>query len=216
MIRNLVFDLDGTLTDPLEGIGGCIRHALDGLGRETPALDELTWCIGPPLRQSFGQLLDSDDGDEVEAAMVLYRQRFAAVGMYENRVYEGVRELLAGQRAEGRRLFVATTKPHVYAGPILDHFDLSHWFDRVSGSELDGRFSDKGELLASLVAGEALDPAQSVMIGDRRYDIEAARAVGLRSLAVTYGYGGSSELADAAPDAMCDTPMAIAGALSSL
>ena len=214
MIRNLVFDLDGTLTDPLPGNGACIRHALEGLGCDAPAVDDLTWCIGPPLRQSFARLLGADY--EVEAAMTLYRERFATVGIYENRVYDGVRELLSELRRDGRRMFVATSKPHVYAGPILDHLDLSHWFDRASGSELDGRLRDKGELLAYLVAVESLGPAETVMIGDRHHDVEGARAAGLPSLAVTYGYGSVAELTEAAPDDICDTPMAIADAVRSL
>ncbi|RPJ56644.1 MAG: HAD family hydrolase, partial [Acidobacteria bacterium] len=129
----LLFDLDGTLTDPGPGITRCIQHALSGLGRPAPSAAELAWCIGPPLRESFAVLLDDGDPVLVERAVALYRERFAAVGMFENEVYPGVADALASLRAAGHRLLVATSKPHVYAEAILRHFGLLPAFGAVYG-----------------------------------------------------------------------------------
>jgi phosphoglycolate phosphatase len=194
MIRNVVFDLDGTLTDPLTGITRCIRFAPERLGRKAPRDEDLLWCIGPPIRDSFAELLGSDGSDEIEAAIALYRERFGETGMFENELYDGISGLLAELLGTGHRLFVATSKLTVFARPILVHFGLDHWFEEVRGSELDGTNNAKVNLLRGLLEARSLDPAETVMIGDRRYDIEGARA---NAIAVAYGYGTEEELSAA-------------------
>lgn len=206
-IRNLLFDLDGTLSDPVVGIVTSVRYALDKLGHPAPA--DLNWVIGPPLRGAFAKLIGTDDPDAVEEAMTVYRERFATVGLFENEVYPGIPELLADEHASGRRLFVATSKPHVYARRILEHFQLADYFVTIHGCELDGTRSEKAELLAYLLHQEALDVDETVMIGDRRHDIDGAQAVGLRSVAVQYGYGSAQELAAAGPDWTCASVAAL-------
>ena len=142
----IYFDLDGTLTDPKPGITRSIQYALQKLDHPTiPTEDELTWCIGPPLRASFVRLLGAETSADL--AVSYYRERFSDVGLYENGVYDGIGDVLTSLRASGHRLFVATSKPHVFAERIIDHFGLRNHFERVFGSELDGTRVDKSHLL---------------------------------------------------------------------
>lgn len=215
-LTNLLFDLDGTLTDPKLGISRCIQHALTELGVAPPPADSLDWCIGPPLSQSFGRLLNSSDGDLLGQAVQLYRQRFAQVGLFENRVYEGIPQTLAALRTRGFRLFLATAKPRVFAQRILDHFDLAEHFDVAYGSELNGHLSDKPSLVQHILVCEALDPEQTMIIGDRHYDILGGKANGIRTGAVTYGFGSEEELRGAGADVFFPTPEGIAEGLLSM
>jgi phosphoglycolate phosphatase len=202
--RVALFDLDGTLTDPKIGITRSIQFALERLGRPVPETDALTWMIGPPLLASFATLLGSD-AQAVEA-LRLYRVRFSDVGLFENEVYPGIPDLLARLRGRDMRLFVATSKPHVFARRIVEHFGLSRFFERVYGSELDNRNADKRDLLRHLVATEGFDPAEAVMIGDREHDAIGARAVGMPAIGVTWGYGSREELLAAGVIRLVDRP----------
>ena len=173
-----------------------------------PPPGELVWCIGPPLLQSFEEMLG--DPAEAERALALYRERFGEVGLFENEVYPGIVDVLAECQARGLRLFVATSKPVVYAERISEHFGLSRFFEAVCGAELDGTRSDKTGLLAWVLAEHGLEPAGTVMIGDRRHDIIGARNNGMRAIGVTYVYGGRAGLAGAGADWIVDTPTEIA------
>ncbi len=206
--RAVLFDLDGTLTDPKPGITGCIAYALGKLGIPSDP-DTLTWCIGPPLAESFPLLIGSDDPVLVARAIELYRERFSAVGMYENAVYSGIPECLAELREANIELYVATSKPHIYAEPILAHFGLRGFFHAVHGSELDGRNGDKAELIGHLLATEKLEPNQSVMIGDREHDMIGAKKNGLTGIGVTYGYGSQEELVNAGAIQTCADPRSL-------
>ena len=192
MPKAIFFDLDGTLTDPKPGITGSIRHALMQMGKAAPAPEELHWCIGPPLRQSFVRLVGEADADR---ALSLYRERFSDVGLYENAPYPGVPELL--KALSGKRVFLATSKPSVYAKRILAHFEIAGFFEQVFGSELDGRLTDKSELLAHALAETGIAASHAVMIGDRSHDMIGARNNDMARLGVLYGYGGVQELRDA-------------------
>ncbi|MCV6546525.1 MAG: HAD-IA family hydrolase [Cohaesibacter sp.] len=193
MVKHVFFDLDGTLTDPKPGIVGSIRYALDQLGiTEQP--HDLDWCIGPPLQESFVQMVPEHLVDE---AIVAYRHRFSDVGLYENRVYDGVEEMLQIVRDCGGELFVATSKPHIFARKILDHFGLSPFFSHIFGSELDGTHANKAELLAYALQQSGVDPHCSLMIGDRKHDIVGAHANGIASAGVLWGYGSRCELQQA-------------------
>ncbi|MBL8517099.1 MAG: HAD hydrolase-like protein [Betaproteobacteria bacterium] len=202
----LLFDLDGTLTDPKEGITKCIAHALQRMGATPPPLDELHFAIGPPLRPTFGRLLKTDDRERIEVALAAYRERFATVGLFENALYANIRESLLQAQKMGHRLFLATSKPHVYATRILDHFELSPLFSGIYGCELDGRRDDKGELIAHLLATEALDPACCRMFGDRKHDVIGAAKNGIESVGVTWGYGSAEELTNAGARVLCHAP----------
>jgi phosphoglycolate phosphatase len=210
----LLFDLDGTLTDPRPGIVGCLRHALDRLGRPCPDEDVLAACIGPPLRSSFATLLDTRDGALIEEATRLYRERFGVVGLFENRVYDGVPEMLA--RLRGGRLLVATSKMAEFAERIVAHFNLAPYFSGIYGAEPGGRFDDKAELLAHLLRREALAPEATIMIGDRAFDIVAARANGLRAVGVLWGYGSERELREAGAEQLCAKPAELPAVIARL
>ncbi len=202
----LFFDLDGTLSDPSEGITKSVQHALMRLGRPYPGKDELKHYIGPPLRWTFPRLLGTDDPNLVETAIAHYRERYETVGLFENEVYPGIPELLARLQADGYPLYVVTSKPTVYADRIIRHFGLDRFFIGVYGPELDGRFDEKRELVGFILHERAIDPHGTVMIGDRARDIESGQAHGTRTLGVTYGFGTEEELTAARPDAICHSP----------
>ncbi len=200
----IFFDLDGTLTNPKPGITRSIQYALRKLDRVAPSEDDLTWCIGPPLRASFATLLG--DAGLAEEAVSLYRERFADIGLYENEVYGGIHDILSGLSGTGHRLFVATSKPWVYAERIIDHFEMAPYFERVFGAELDGQRSDKSELLGYAVQTAQVDPLQAIMIGDRSHDIVGARNNAMTAIGVLYGYGTEDELKAAGAHHVCATP----------
>jgi phosphoglycolate phosphatase len=208
-VRAILFDLDGTLTDPREGITRCIAHALERMGVEPPPLDSLTFAIGPPLRASLARLLGTGSREAVEQALAHYRERFADVGLYENAPYEGIDEALVALRDAGFALYVATSKPRVYAERIVAHFDLHAHFEAVHGCELDGTREDKRELLAHLFPSHGLDPGRAAMVGDRGVDMAAARHHGARAVGALWGYGSREELLAAGAQALLSGPAAI-------
>ena len=203
----IFFDLDGTLTDPKPGITRSIQYALHRLEQSTiPTEDQLTWCIGPPLRASFVKLLGEASAD---LAVALYRERFSEVGLYENSVYAGIRDVLSALRRSGHRLFVATSKAHVFADRIIDHFDLRDHFEHIFGAELDGTRADKSDLLAHALRTTAVDPSRTLMIGDRSHDMVGAKNNGMKGIGVLYGYGSRDELIAAGARQLCAAPQAI-------
>jgi phosphoglycolate phosphatase len=209
----IFFDLDGTLTDPKPGITRSIQYALEKLDHPAiPTEDELTWCIGPPLRASFATLLGAEDSADL--AVSYYRERFSDIGLYENGVYDGIGDILTELGQSGRRLFVATSKPHVFAERIIDHFGLRHHFERVFGSKLDGTRVDKSHLLEYALHETAVDPSRATMIGDRSHDMVGARNNGMKAVGVLYGYGSRDELLQAGALHVCAAPRAIPGCIS--
>jgi phosphoglycolate phosphatase len=202
----LFFDLDGTLSDPSEGISRSVQHALECLGRPYPSKSELGQYIGPPLRWTFSRLLGTDDGGLVETAIGYYRERYETVGLFENEVYPGIPELLEQLQDDGYRLYVVTSKPTVYADRIIRHFGLDRFFLDVYGPELDGRFDEKRELVEFILRELSLDPRRVIMIGDRARDVESGKANGTRTIGVTYGFGSEEEITAAGPDAICHDP----------
>jgi phosphoglycolate phosphatase len=203
----LFFDLDGTLTDPKPGITASIQYALQKLDRAVPSQDELVWCIGPPLRASFVTLLG---GDELaDRAVALYRERFGDVGLFENSVYPDIADVLPLLTQPSRRMFVATSKPHVFAKRIIDHFGLAGHFEHVFGSELDGTRVHKADLLAYALEQTGVDASRALMIGDRSHDVNGAKTNGMDAIGVTYGYGSREELITAGARHLCASPRAI-------
>ena len=196
--QNVLFDLDGTLTDPREGITRSIQYGLSKMGIDEPDLRTLEHFIGPPLLQAFMATYGFDEAKAWEA-MGYYRERFAVTGLYENHVFEGVTPLLEELVNQGRQLFIATSKPQVYAREIARHFDFARHFKVIYGSELDGTRTHKVELIRHLMSEQGLDPAQTLMIGDRKHDLIGARDNGLDAAAVGYGFGSFEELSAFAP-----------------
>jgi phosphoglycolate phosphatase len=199
----ILFDLDGTLTDPKPGITAGIRYATAQIGQTLEPDADLDWCIGPPLKISLTRLLGGPE--RVPQVLDLYRERYQASGMFENSVYPGIPELLT-TLAGTTDLWVATSKPRIFAEKILEHFGLAGYFRGVYGSELDGRNSDKGELIALLLREQGIAPVSAVMIGDREHDIIGAKKNGLRTIGVLWGYGSTKELLDAGADGVVETP----------
>jgi phosphoglycolate phosphatase len=205
----VLFDLDGTLTDPKPGITRCIQYALSELGYQPPDVNELLWCIGPPLKSSFSQLLQTSDDTLLEEAILLYRSRFSTIGLFENSLYPQIPETLKIIRAAGYQTFVATSKPQIYAERIIKYFDLAPFFDGVYGSELDGNRSVKGDLIFYILERESLLPSTVVMVGDRLHDIIGAKKNNIASIGVTYGYGSREELETHKADLIADYPKEI-------
>ncbi len=194
MRQSVFFDLDGTLTDPKLGITRCIAFAMEALGEVPPPADDLGWCIGPPLRASLATLVGESRADR---ALALYRERFADIGLFENEPYAGVHQMLDRVRDSGARLFVASSKPLVFVRRITERFELSDYFEEQFGAELDGRLTDKAELLAHALQSTSASADNSVMVGDRRHDVIGAQANGLPCIGAVYGYGGDDELKNA-------------------
>ncbi len=197
------FDLDGTLTDPKAGITCCIAYALDKMGKAVPSVKELEEWIGPPLFDSFHGHLGSKA--LAADALRLYRDRFSRVGMYENEIYADVESVLEKVSRNCDAMFVVTSKPRVFAEPIVQHFGIAPFFERVYGSELDGTLADKGELIAHVMRNESIRASRITMIGDRQHDIAGARANGVRSIGALWGYGSRHELEDAGADVICQS-----------
>jgi phosphoglycolate phosphatase len=194
LCRNIVFDLDGTLIDSKPGIVAGLRHAMHQMGHELPPEAALDWAIGPPLVEVLAELLRPFGDDRAEEAAVHYRAWYGAGGLFNAHVYPGIPELLARLSQLGKALFVATAKRADFARRVLDHFDLARHFRAIHGSQEPGRFDHKAQLLHHLLQVEGLSAAETVVVGDREHDVIAAKANGLRMIAVTYGYGSREEL----------------------
>jgi len=215
-MNTVLFDLDGTLTDPKIGITTCIQHALEQLGYDAPETDALLWCIGPPLTVSFAQLMQTDAPALINRAISHYRDRFATVGLYENLLYPDIPETLESVRNHGYQIFLATSKPHIYAKRIVEHFGLTPWFHGIYGSELDGTRSHKAELISHILQSESLSAAETIMVGDRYHDVVGAKQNQLLAIGVTYGYGTESELSEHGADHIATSPLEIAQILLNL
>ncbi len=203
MKKYFLFDLDGTLTDPKEGITTCVQYALHSLGIEEPDLDRLESFIGPPLKDSFMEFYGMDE-EQAQAAVKKYRERFNDKGLFENEIYPGIAPMLQMLSEKGFRLAVASSKPTVFVEKILEHFGIRQYFKVVVGSELDGSRTSKDqvvmEALRQLFGAKPILYHEVYMIGDRRFDVEGARAMKVESVGVTYGYGGMEELREAHAD----------------
>ena len=209
MIQTILFDLDGTLIDPKIGITESVRFAMAEMQRPLAPETNLDWCIGPPLKQNFATLLNTSDPDEINTAVAHYRRRYSSSGLFEATVYDVVPAMLAHLIKTGFSLFVATTKPHIYARQIVNHFQLDIYFKEIFGSELDGRLAPKTDLIHYILRQKALDPQKTLMIGDREHDIIGARANNVWSAGVTYGYGHTSALIEAGADKLFHSPAAV-------
>ncbi|OQR56168.1 HAD family hydrolase [Bacillus sp. CDB3] len=197
MYKTFLFDLDGTLTDPKEGIINSVLYALGKIGIEEVNISELDSFIGPPIQQSFVDRYNMNE-IEVERAVFYFREYLKQSGLLENKVYDGITTLLQELKDDGNRLFVATSKPTVFAKQVIEHFQLTTFFEEIVGSNLDGTRIKKEEIIAHILqTNEELKKEEMVMIGDRKHDVIGANSNGIASIGVLYGYGSEIELSDA-------------------
>ncbi|WP_456278384.1 HAD family hydrolase [Bacillus sp. AK128] len=195
----LLFDLDGTLTDPKEGITKSVQYALAEMGIEEDNLANLECFIGPPLQVSFKEFYSMNE-EEISSAISYYRERFKIEGLYENTLYNGIPSLLETLKNQGYQLVVATSKPTVFSEEILKFFQIDHFFDLNIGSHLDGTRSSKAEIIQYILEQfPHFEKADFVMIGDRKHDLIGANTIGIDSIGVTYGYGHMDELKNERP-----------------
>ncbi|EKS8383333.1 phosphoglycolate phosphatase [Bacillus thuringiensis] len=196
MYKTFLFDLDGTLTDPKEGIVNSVLYALKKVGIEEVHISELDSFIGPPIQQSFIERYNMSEG-EVERAVFYFREYLKQRGLFENNVYEGILKLLQQLKSSGNRIFVATSKPTVFAKQVIEHFQLTNYFEDIIGSNLDGTRIKKEEIIAHILqTHEELNKEEMIMIGDRKHDIIGANQNGIASIGVLYGYGCKKELTE--------------------
>ncbi|EMC60467.1 HAD family hydrolase [Streptococcus mutans OMZ175] len=194
MYQTILFDLDGTLTNPALGITNSLAYALEKFNIEVTDKKELYRFIGPPLQVSFENFYHFSKEDSLKA-VDFYRDYFRHKGLYENEVYQGIPDLLERLKAQGKKLLVATSKPEEFARQILKHFELFDYFDLVAGASMDGSRRLKGDVIAhALTSAQIADPSSAIMIGDRKHDIIGAKKNGLDAIGVLYGFGNREEL----------------------
>ena len=201
----ILFDLDGTLTDPKVGITTSVQYALSHFGIHVENPDELCKFIGPPLRQAFKEYYGFDTAG-AEEALWKYRERYIDEGIYENIMYPGIDHMLEGLKDLGKTLIVATSKPTILAEKVLKHFSLDKYFSFVSGAELNGERSEKSEIIQYAFEKCNIDNIKNcIMVGDRKHDIVGAKAACISSIGVLYGYGSEEELSEAGADYIVKT-----------
>lgn len=210
MFQYALFDLDGTLTDPKEGICKSVQHALKTMGIEEPDLDKLESFIGPPLTDSFMDFYGFTK-EEADRAIVAYRERFSVKGLYENNIFPGIPQMLQHCKEKGMELAVASSKPTVFVEKILKLFEIDSYFSVVVGSNLDGTRAVKEEVVEEALRqlkekkGDILSKENTAMVGDRKFDIQGARAHGLTGIGVSFGYAKEGELEEEGADFIADS-----------
>ena len=214
-LKYIFFDLDGTLTNPSEGITNSVAYALKYYNIAAEDKMELYKFIGPPLAQSFSDFYGFSAEKSIEA-VEKYREYFADRGIFENVVYQGVPELLSSLKAAGFSLAMATSKPEVFAKRIADKFGLTQYFDFIGGSLLDNSRTDKGEVIEYVLTSLGADREKTVMVGDRCHDILGAKKCGVLSTGVLYGFGNREELQKAGADFIVSTPSELQNLLITL
>jgi phosphoglycolate phosphatase len=202
MLKYVLFDLDGTLTESGPGIMNAAKIALNYFGIEENNVENLHKFVGPPLTESFGQRYGMNEADTQEAIAV-FRKYYNVTGIYENSVFEGIQEMLQQLKSNGLLLSIASSKPRPMIDIVVDHFDIRKYFDVIVGCELDGTRSQKKEVVDEVIrlfgelSGDDAVLEHSIMVGDRMYDVNGARECGLECIGVTYGYGTRQELQEA-------------------
>lgn len=190
----ILFDLDGTVTEPFEGITNCVAYALKHFGIEVEDRNTLRPFIGPPLVDSFQEFYGFSK-EQAEEATKKYRELYNVEGIYQNELYEGMEELLSYLKEQGKTVILATSKPDVFASRILSYFKIDNYFDFVGGSDINGGRNTKSAVIQHVLEQNKItDISQAVMVGDRKYDIEGAKNFGMDSIGVLYGHGSREEL----------------------
>ena len=202
MKKTVLFDLDGTLTDSGEGIINCAALALRHFGLPVPSREEMRVFVGPPLYETFQKF--GVPADKTDEAIRVYRSRYIPTGMFENTPYPGVKALLEALKSEGYTLYVATSKPEDMSVTLLEKFGLAPYFDRICGASTDTSRSTKDAVIAYLLAQSGAKE-DMVMVGDTKYDVLGAKAHGIPTIGVSWGYGSAEEMMEAGAVAIADT-----------
>lgn len=190
--QNILFDLDGTLTDPFEGLANSVQYSLKKMGLQEPDRTSIRRFIGPPLIHSYMEFYGLSRTD-AERAVAYYREFYTVKGLYQNRVYPGMESLLSALKQADARLFVATSKPQGFAEEVLRHFGLTPYFEHIEGVAIDNCEVEKAVLMQALLQKFLLDKKETAMVGDRKYDIQSANKVGICSIGILHGYGSRAE-----------------------
>ena len=206
MYKVILFDLDGTLTESGEGITKSVQYALEGIGKPEADLEKLKVFVGPPLTEMFMKYAQVDE-ETAKKAVEIYRERYSVTGIFENAVYPGIEDMLAQLKKKGYILAVASSKPEVYVRQILNHFGLTQYFTEIGGSEMDGRKTNKTEVIEDVLHRLHMEDHrdQVIMVGDKEHDVYGARKAGLECIAVSFGYGTEEELKQAEPLKIVDS-----------
>lgn len=205
MYKYVLFDLDGTLTDSAPGIINCIKYACGKMGLGLPPDEILLSFVGPPLKDMMAKVFSLSDED-AEKMLALYRERFSKIGLFENSVYPGALDMLKRVKASGAKTALATSKPKIYAEKICDKFGITEYLDVLEGSLLSGEKVKKADVMLSALDELSAETEKTVMVGDRSFDINAAKILNIDSLAVTYGYAEEGEISLACPTYTASTP----------
>ena len=196
MKKYILFDLDGTVTDPMIGITKSVQYALRKFNIEVENLNDLCKFIGPPLKDSFMNFYGFNEEDALKA-ITFYREYFSVTGLYENVVYENFEDILIALKEQNKSLIIATSKPTVFAEKILEHFNLKKYFDFIAGSNLDNTRTKKADVISYALEQQGLtETSEMIMIGDREHDVIGAKALGIESIGVLHGYGSYGELSN--------------------
>ena len=213
---SVLLDLDGTLIDSQPGISASCLAALCALGHEPTETLDVKRAIGPPIEDMMRVLLQPYGDDRVGEAVVAYRQHYGESGLLQSEPYPGIGHSLKDMQQAGLRIYLATSKRAIFARRILEHLELDTYFNGIHGSVPSGELDHKPELLAHILSQHNVLPCQCLMVGDRRYDISGAHAVGMRGLGVLWGYGTRDELETAGADQLVDSPADLARTVLSM
>lgn len=196
MKKYILFDLDGTLTDPMLGITKSVQYALNKFGIEIEDLNQLCKFIGPPLKDSFMEFYNFTEKD-ASKAITYFREYFSTKGLYENEVFDNIEDMLISLKEQNKSLIIATSKPTVFAEKILEHFNLKKYFDFISGSNLDNTRTKKADVIKYALEENGLtDISEIIMIGDREHDVIGAKSLGIECIGILHGYGSYDELSN--------------------
>jgi phosphoglycolate phosphatase len=200
---NVLFDLDGTLTDPYLGITNAVKYSLEKFGIVEKNDNRLKLFIGPPLENSFAEHYSFNKNDS-KTAVKYYREYFSEKGIYENKLYEGIETILRELNKRNKNCIIATSKPEIFANEILRYFNIQNYFKYIVGSNLDGTLSEKEDIIKHIIQNYRLNKNDTIMVGDRKYDLIGARKNGIDCIGVLYGYGTLEELEREHPKYLCN------------
>lgn len=204
-MKNILFDLDGTISNSEAGITNCIRYVLDFWGIEQPPQEDLLCFIGPPLKEQFQKIYGFDEEKALQS-VAKYRERYDKEGIFECELYPGVKELIIALKEKGYQIALASSKPKTACERIIEHFQLDAYFDGIYGATLDGRISTKEQVLENLFEETGMKREETVLIGDTRFDVSGAKQAGILCIGITYGFGSQEELEANGAIAICHTP----------